>query len=216
VVAVQEEGLLGRLEALGLAAYVGVPLDEDWRVIRWDSQAGAIMLPVASARDLVDAVADHTPWPEYAAAQNRTSSGARRGSRWAGAGGPAGLGRKIAVAGAAGPLLLGLHAAAAAAAVSAPTDGPGAGGIAAVGNAAVQPGQIAATGAESLPAVSPDLLPAGFSGFLAGPATGPAAAPGDDRAFSGTSAGSGPDAGPGPELHQSRRAGPQCPLPRRR
>jgi hypothetical protein len=88
VVAVQEEGLLGRLEALGLAAYVGVPLDEDWRVIRWDSQAGAIMLPVASARDLVDAVADHTPWPEYAAAQNRTSSGARRGSRWAGAGGP--------------------------------------------------------------------------------------------------------------------------------
>lgn len=117
LVTVYEDGLLERLEALRLAAYVAVPVDQDWRVIRWGDQAGAIMLPVASARDLVDAVADHTPWWQYAAPEP-----VGRGSRRAGAAGPAALGRKIAAAGAAGPLLLGAHAAAAAAAVSAPTN----------------------------------------------------------------------------------------------
>jgi hypothetical protein len=67
VVALSEEGLLPRLEALGLAAYVGVPREEDWRVVRWGDDGGAIMLPVATARDLVAAIADHTPWQVHAA-----------------------------------------------------------------------------------------------------------------------------------------------------
>ena len=58
LVTVYEHGLLERLEALGLAAYVAVPPDQDGRVIRWAGPARAIMLPVASARDLVDAVAE--------------------------------------------------------------------------------------------------------------------------------------------------------------
>jgi hypothetical protein len=62
VVALYEDGLLPRLESLGLAAYIGVPKEEDWRIVRWDNGTGAMLLPVASARDLVDAVADHTPW----------------------------------------------------------------------------------------------------------------------------------------------------------
>src|SRR6266851_8245462 len=66
VVALYEDGLLERLDALGLAAYVGVPPEEQWGVVHWDNGAGAILLPVASARDLVDAVADRTPWSDYA------------------------------------------------------------------------------------------------------------------------------------------------------
>src|SRR6202035_957702 len=37
VVALYEDGLLKRLESLGLAAYVGVPHEEEWRVVHWDN-----------------------------------------------------------------------------------------------------------------------------------------------------------------------------------
>ena len=67
VVTLYEDGLLDRLASLGLPAYVGVQHDEEARVARWSNDSGAIMLPVATARDLVDAVADHTPWRRYAA-----------------------------------------------------------------------------------------------------------------------------------------------------
>jgi hypothetical protein len=67
VVTLYEDGLLDRLATLGLPAYVGVQHDEEARVARWSNDSGAIMLPVATARDLVDAVADHTPWRRYAA-----------------------------------------------------------------------------------------------------------------------------------------------------
>jgi hypothetical protein len=116
VVALYEDGLLTRLESLGLAAYVGVPPHEQWRVVHWGNGAGAILLPVATARGLVEAVADHTPWPQYAARVPKAASLRRREFRWAGSGGPSALPRKIAIAGVAGPLVLaGLPAAAAAA-----------------------------------------------------------------------------------------------------
>jgi hypothetical protein len=67
VVALYEDGLLADLEPLGLPAYVGVRDGGEPRVARWAGGQGAIMLPVATARDLVDAVADHTPWSRYAA-----------------------------------------------------------------------------------------------------------------------------------------------------
>jgi hypothetical protein len=118
VVALYEEGLLSRLKALGLAAYIGVPQDQDWQVIRWDEQAGAIMLPVGNARDLVDGVAEHTPWSTYAVRDWRAASAARPPRR------PAARSLKIALASTAGPLLLaGLPAAAAGAAVPPTTPG---------------------------------------------------------------------------------------------
>jgi hypothetical protein len=67
VVALYEDGLLADLASLGLPAYVGVRDGGEPRVVRWAGGPGAIMLPVATARDLVDAVADHTPWSRYAA-----------------------------------------------------------------------------------------------------------------------------------------------------
>jgi len=127
VVALYEDGLLPGLASLGLAAYVGVPEDVGWQVVSWDNGLGAMMLPVSSARDLVEAVASHTPWSAYAharvpadaelpvafgspdpARQIQTSS-----SRSAG---PFTLSRKLAVAGIAAPLLVvGLPTAASAA-----------------------------------------------------------------------------------------------------
>ena len=107
VVALYEEGLLNRLASLGLAAYIGVPREEEWRVVHWDNDAGAMLLPVATARDLVDAVVDHTPWSEYATG---VAPLRRRGARRSDAAGPALLSRKIAIAGVAAgvatPLLL--------------------------------------------------------------------------------------------------------------
>jgi hypothetical protein len=117
VVALYEEGLLGRLESLGMAAYVGVPEDQDWRVIRWNNQAGAIMLPVATARDLVEAVADHSPWSEHAVPEQPAVQAARRGARWPGLALTPALRRKIVVT-SAGPLLLAGLPTAAGAAVS--------------------------------------------------------------------------------------------------
>jgi hypothetical protein len=67
VVALYEDGLLAGLASLGLPAYVGVRDGDEPRVARWAGGLGAIMLPAATARDLVDAVADHTPWSRYAA-----------------------------------------------------------------------------------------------------------------------------------------------------
>jgi hypothetical protein len=105
VVALFEDGLLETLETLGLAAYVGVPRDQGWQVINW-GENGAMMLPVASARDLVEAVADYSPWHSFAR-QPSVSRPERT--------------RKLAMARLAGPLLLGaLPAAAAAAVASAP------------------------------------------------------------------------------------------------
>src|SRR5215472_4183758 len=84
VVALYEDGLLDMLRSLGLAAYVGVPADEDWRVIRFDDdgKAGAMLLPAATARDLVDAVASYVPWhqcafPELTEAAGRTAASAQ-------------------------------------------------------------------------------------------------------------------------------------------
>jgi hypothetical protein len=99
VVALHEDGLLDGLESLGLAAYVGVPEDQDWRIVQWDDHVGAMMLPIATPRDLVEAVAENTPWslaPETEAAASRR--------RWALPNGS--VSRKAAIAGiAAAPLL---------------------------------------------------------------------------------------------------------------
>ena len=79
VVALYEEGLLNRLASLGLAAYIGVPREEEWRVVHWDNDAGAMLLPVATARDLVDAVVDHTR-PACSARSARASVTSSAGS----------------------------------------------------------------------------------------------------------------------------------------
>jgi hypothetical protein len=104
VVALYEDGLLETLESLGLTAYVGVCPGEEPGTVRW-GDGGAILLPVATARELVDAVAEHSPWAAHAARLSGQPSHARS--------------RKLAVAGiagVAGPLLLaGLPATAAAA-----------------------------------------------------------------------------------------------------
>jgi hypothetical protein len=124
VVALYEDGLLKRLESLGLAAYVGVPQEQEWRIVRWNNGAGAILLPVATARDLVEAVAAHTPWSQYAAEGPNVVSLRRRDGRRAGSGGPSALPRRIAIAGVAGPLVLvGLPAAAAASSDAAQSPG---------------------------------------------------------------------------------------------
>jgi hypothetical protein len=62
LVALYEDGLLERLEPLGLATYVGVPQSENWRLVPWGQDGGAMLLPVSSASDIVSAVAAHTPW----------------------------------------------------------------------------------------------------------------------------------------------------------
>lgn len=112
IVALYEDGLLGMLESLGLCAYVGVPGDQDWRIMHWDGAGGAMLLPVVTARDLVDAVVDYTPWHDHATATPRAGRTARR-PRLA----PAGpLSRKLAFVAVAAPLLtVGLPIAAAAA-----------------------------------------------------------------------------------------------------
>src|SRR5215469_7482604 len=111
VVALYEEGLLATLESLGLTAYVGVRPEEEPRAVRWAS-GGAILLPVGTARDLIDAVADHTPWAAHAARLAKFASASRREAILPGPTPPA-LSRKLAVAGIASPLLLvGLPAAA--------------------------------------------------------------------------------------------------------
>ncbi len=142
VVALYEDGLMKRLESLGLAAYVGVPREEEWRIVHWDNDAGAIMLPVATARDLVDAVADHTPWSKYAAAGSKVTPLFRRSASRAGHGGTPMLSRKIAVASVAGPLLfVGLPsvAAASANALHAPAQGASGSGGSVAAAAALQP-----------------------------------------------------------------------------
>src|SRR5215469_1188061 len=146
VVALYEDGLLADLASLGLPAYVGVPHDEEPQIARWADDSGAIMLPVATARDLVDAVADHTPWSRYAAdlpLSRYRVTGARPGRS-----GALVLPNKVAiVAGVAGPLLLaGLPATAMAA------DSPAAasaGSTAAVDTAYVQQAAPPAGGANN-------------------------------------------------------------------
>lgn len=133
VVALYEDGLLTQLESLGLAAYVGVPHTEEWRVIRWGTEAtGAMLLPVASARDLVDAIADHTPWHDYARQPSSRvlapavipAVSAEPAVQPVRRGVPA-ITRRVAVAGVAGPLLfVGIPVTAAAAATAAPQAPP--------------------------------------------------------------------------------------------
>jgi hypothetical protein len=88
LVALQEDGLLERLEPLGLAAFVGVPQDQEWRVVPWGEDAGAMMLPVATARQMVDAVASHTPWSRYAKVDAVASFRRRSEASWAWRGSP--------------------------------------------------------------------------------------------------------------------------------
>jgi hypothetical protein len=97
VVALYEDGLLERLEPLGLAAYVGVPLAQDWRVVPWGDNSGAILLPVATARDMVAAVAAHTPWSQSAKVDTVASFRRRSEATWAWRGSPE-LSSKIAAA----------------------------------------------------------------------------------------------------------------------
>jgi hypothetical protein len=106
IVALYEDGLLQQLQSLGLAGYVGVRDTQDWRILRWGSDGGAMLLPVASAGDLVAAVAEHTPWPcEPRPAPALRRAGAHRARR-----APAtALSRRVAaagIAGIAGPMLL--------------------------------------------------------------------------------------------------------------
>jgi hypothetical protein len=122
VVAVYEEGLLAKLESLGLKAYVGVCPGDERGIIRWGNGGGAILLPIATARDLVDAVARHTPWSEHAARMPEFASQMSGSSRLAT---PA-LSRKLAVAGLASPLLLAGPPAVAATGATAPTHNPSA------------------------------------------------------------------------------------------
>jgi hypothetical protein len=62
LVTLYEEGLLERLEPLRLATYVGVPKAQNWRLVPWGQDGGAMLLPVSTARDMVSAVAAYTPW----------------------------------------------------------------------------------------------------------------------------------------------------------
>ena len=105
VVALYEDGLLARLESLGLTAYIGVGPGEEPGAIRWGNGGGAMLLPVTTAGDLVDAIARRTPWAPYAARMAKVASPSRRDGGLPGAVSPA-LSRKLAVAGIAGPLLL--------------------------------------------------------------------------------------------------------------
>jgi hypothetical protein len=129
VVALYEDGLLSGLASSGFAAYVGVPQDTGRRLVSWDNGLGAILLPVVSARDLVEAVARHTPWSALGQAGANAEQPVAFGSRDlrqpiqtspSRPAGPITLSRKLAVAGiAAAPLLVaGLPAAASAAVVT--------------------------------------------------------------------------------------------------
>src|SRR5215472_15627206 len=116
VVALYEDGLLGWLKSVGLPAYVGIPDGEERRVIDWGNGAGAMLLPVSSARDLVNAVGRYAPWPNYVGAPSASAvhadGVARPGAR-------SSLYRKLAVAGVTGPMVLaGLPLASAAAATT--------------------------------------------------------------------------------------------------
>jgi len=116
VVALYEDGLLANLASLGLPAYVGVRDGDEPRIAGWADGPGAIMLPVATARDLVDAVADHTPWSRYAAvlpparypAARATAAAVVLRARQRGHDGPPARSRKVVAMAsvAAGPLLL--------------------------------------------------------------------------------------------------------------
>ncbi len=158
VVTLYEDGLLDRLATLGLPAYVGVQHDEEARVARWSNDSGAIMLPVATARDLVDAVADHTPWRRYAAelpsARYPVEAAKIAPVR----------SRKIASVATVGPLLLGSMSAVAVAA-----SGPGQ----ALAPAAAAPGGHlnAVDVADTQPATASGPVPA-VPGSVAAPATG--------------------------------------------
>ena len=134
VVALYEDGLLDMLRSLGLAAYVGVPADHDWRIIQTDgtTATGVMLLPVTTGRDLVDAIAAHTPWHEYAtpqaAAATRIAAAHRHRGTASGRrvpvppGSP--LARRLAIAGVAVPLItVGLPVAAAAASTASPQTG---------------------------------------------------------------------------------------------
>jgi len=131
VVALYADGLLPWLASLGLGAYVGVPERVGRQVVSWGNGLGAMMLPVASARDLVEAVASHTPWSAFGEAPAPADADLPPafGGRVTGQQiqpsparpvGPLGFSRKLAVAGiAAAPLLVaGLPAAASAAVVT--------------------------------------------------------------------------------------------------
>lgn len=164
LVTLYEDGLLGRLEELGAAAYVGMPKTQEPRVVRWGDDAGAIMLPVASARDLVDMVAAYTPWQDFAVAGPEPALPARdpappaRPGRRAAAAKPAAVARSIAAAAATGPLLLaGIPAAAAAAAPASPSADSHAGSTDADSYSYVQPSQPPSPGAV------PDGRPAAIS-----------------------------------------------------
>jgi hypothetical protein len=98
VVALYEDGLLDRLEALGLTAYIGIGPGQEPGVFRW-GDGGAMLLPVATARELVAAVADRTPWADHAARMTPFDTLPRE------PGGPR-LTRTLVAAGVAGPLLL--------------------------------------------------------------------------------------------------------------
>jgi hypothetical protein len=114
VVAIYEDGLLDWLESVGLPAYIGIPAGEEWQVIDWAHGAGAMLIPVACARDLVEDVARYTPWSRFAGAPLATAAQAYGVAR---SGGRPALYRKLAVAGVAGPMMLaGLPLATAAAA----------------------------------------------------------------------------------------------------
>lgn len=88
LVALYEDGLLQRLEPLGLPAYVGVPRSQKWRVLPWGEDSGAMLLPVATARDMVGAVAAHTPWARAAKVDAVTSFRQRSEATWAWRGSP--------------------------------------------------------------------------------------------------------------------------------
>jgi hypothetical protein len=119
VVALHEDGLLEMLESLGLRAYVGVPEDQDWQVLHFGGACGAMLLPVATGRDLVDAVADYSPWQDYATPAVATPAGRARRKPGLVSVGP--LSRKLAIAAVAAPLLtVGLPIAAAAAQTATP------------------------------------------------------------------------------------------------
>ena len=157
VVALYEDGLLDMLQTLGLAAYVGVPDHHDWRIIHFDdaATAGAMLLPVVTGRDLVDAVAAHVPWDQYAtpepmatAHRRRTTGSSRQAgpNRKPGTLPPSPLARRLAIASVAVPLLtVGLPITAAAAqtansqAPAAPQQVPAQGGPAAPVTTAATP-----------------------------------------------------------------------------
>ena len=136
LVALYEDGLLDMLRSLGLVAYVGVPADHDWGIIHTDdtTAAGVMLLPVATARDLVDAIAAHTPWHQYATPQAASAAATRSATAHRRRGPASGrraavlpaspLARRLAIASVTVPLItVGLPVAAAAASTAAPQAG---------------------------------------------------------------------------------------------